>query len=77
MYRPDVGKVVLEGRERSFASPFDAIRAGVAVIYQELHLVPEMTVAEVKIPGVATPAVVNGTVTPNSLKLPAAMRRPQ
>lgn len=46
VYRPDVGQVVLEGRERSFSSPFDALHAGIAVIYQELHLVPEMTVAE-------------------------------
>lgn len=46
VYRPDAGSVVLEGKPRVFASPFDAFRAGVAVIYQELHLVPEMTVAE-------------------------------
>jgi L-arabinose transport system ATP-binding protein len=34
------------GQPKVFASTAAAIAAGVAVIYQELHLVPEMTVAE-------------------------------
>ena len=46
MYKPDTGQLVLEGKPLRFGSPFDAIQAGIAVIYQELHLVPEMTVAE-------------------------------
>lgn len=46
MYKPDGGQLVLEGQPLRFGSPFDAIQAGIAVIYQELHLVPEMTVAE-------------------------------
>ncbi|MCX6367783.1 MAG: ATP-binding cassette domain-containing protein, partial [Armatimonadetes bacterium] len=46
MYKPDTGQLVLEGQPLRFGSPFDAIKAGIAVIYQELHLVPEMTVAE-------------------------------
>jgi L-arabinose transport system ATP-binding protein len=46
VYRADAGDVVLNGRVCDFGSPFDAIRAGVSVIYQELHLVPEMSVAE-------------------------------
>lgn len=29
-----------------FSNTMDALNAGVAIIYQELHLVPEMTVAE-------------------------------
>jgi L-arabinose transport system ATP-binding protein len=37
---------VIDGRPRAFASTADALAAGVAVIYQELHLVPEMSVAE-------------------------------
>jgi L-arabinose transport system ATP-binding protein len=45
-YRPTQGSVRLEGAARAFASTAEAIAAGVAVIYQELHLVPEMTVAE-------------------------------
>ncbi|HET6644042.1 MAG TPA: L-arabinose ABC transporter ATP-binding protein AraG [Fimbriimonadales bacterium] len=46
VYCPDSGSVKVGGKTVSFATPFEAIRGGVAVIYQELHLVPEMTVAE-------------------------------
>ena len=45
-YHATSGSVRLDGAERVFASTAEAIAAGVAVIYQELHLVPEMTVAE-------------------------------
>ena len=45
-YRPTAGALRLGGQSRVFASTAEALAAGVAVIYQELHLVPEMTVAE-------------------------------
>jgi L-arabinose transport system ATP-binding protein len=45
-YTPTTGTVRLGGTDRVFHSAAEAIAAGVAVIYQELHLVPEMTVAE-------------------------------
>jgi len=45
-YQPSAGHVRLAGRPTVFSSTAEAIAAGVAVIYQELHLVPEMTVAE-------------------------------
>jgi L-arabinose transport system ATP-binding protein len=45
-YRPTAGHLAIEGQPRTFASTSDALAAGVAVIYQELHLVPEMSVAE-------------------------------
>jgi len=45
-YSPTAGCVRLAGQPKVFASTAEAIAAGVAVIYQELHLVPEMTVAE-------------------------------
>ncbi len=45
-YRPSGGSLVIDGVPRAFASTGDALAAGVAVIYQELHLVPEMSVAE-------------------------------
>ena len=45
-YQPTAGCVRLAGRPTVFPSTAEAIAAGVAVIYQELHLVPEMTVAE-------------------------------
>jgi L-arabinose transport system ATP-binding protein len=45
-YRPTTGSILIDGKERTFHSTADALGAGVAVIYQELHLVPEMSVAE-------------------------------
>jgi L-arabinose transport system ATP-binding protein len=46
LYWPDAGLLVLGGREQHFRSTAAAISAGVAVIYQELQLVPELSVAE-------------------------------
>ncbi len=46
VYRPDRGWVEIEGERREFLTPNDAIAAGVAIIYQELHLVPDLSVAE-------------------------------
>lgn len=40
------GSIAIDGVARSFDSTSEALTAGVAVIYQELHLAPEMTVAE-------------------------------
>ena len=46
VYQPDAGEILIDGRVTRFASPEDAKRAGVATIYQELLLFPELTVAE-------------------------------
>jgi len=43
---PDQGTMTLEGREVSFASPAAAVGAGIVSIFQELSLVPDLTVAE-------------------------------
>ncbi len=45
-YTPTGGALVIDGQRHLFTRTADAIAAGVAVIYQELHLVAEMTVAE-------------------------------
>ncbi len=45
-YRPTAGTVVIDGEACAFPDTGAALAAGVAVIYQELHLVPEMSVAE-------------------------------
>jgi L-arabinose transport system ATP-binding protein len=46
-YRPDgTGRLLLGGQECHFHSAADAIKAGIAVIHQELQYVPELTVAE-------------------------------
>lgn len=43
---PDAGELRLHGAARQLRSPADAFEAGVAVIHQELHLVPTLDVAE-------------------------------
>ncbi len=45
-HQPTTGCLRIAGQEHVFANTSAAMAAGVAVIYQELHLVPEMTVAE-------------------------------
>lgn len=46
VYRPDSGEILLEGSPVSFSSPSDANRAGISVVYQDLSLVPNLSVAE-------------------------------
>jgi len=43
---PDGGRLRVDGREAAFASPRAAAAAGIGVFYQELSLVPQLTVAE-------------------------------
>jgi ribose transport system ATP-binding protein len=43
---PDSGTVLLDGEEVGFSSPQAARKAGISAVYQELSLVPDMTVAE-------------------------------
>ena len=43
---PDSGRIELFGREVRFRRPIDAQRAGVRTVFQELSLVPDLTVAE-------------------------------
>ncbi len=46
LYTPDAGTIEIEGRPARFSSPRDATSAGIATVYQELLLFPELTVAE-------------------------------
>jgi len=43
---PDSGGVALDGRPVRFASPADAARSGIGTVFQELTLLPWLTVAE-------------------------------
>lgn len=43
---PDGGALRLDGRELRFRSPQEARRAGIGAVYQELSLVPDMSVAD-------------------------------
>ncbi len=45
-YFPSSGHLEIYNEKKVFNDTGDALDAGIAVIYQELHLVPEMTVAE-------------------------------
>src|SRR3984957_21219446 len=40
------GDIFIKGERRRFRGPREAMDAGVAIIYQELNLIPELTVAE-------------------------------
>lgn len=44
--QPDTGTMEIDGTPVEFASPSDALRGGVVAVYQELSLLPEMTVAQ-------------------------------
>jgi ABC-type sugar transport system ATPase subunit len=44
--QPDGGQILLDGRPVSFANPSDAASGGVATVYQELSLLPQLSVAE-------------------------------
>src|SRR4051795_1899818 len=44
--QPDAGRVLVDGQEVVFHNPTDAREAGIAVIYQEPTLFPDLSVAE-------------------------------
>ena len=44
--RPDSGSMEFEGRSVRFDGPADAMRAGIVCIFQELSLIPDLTVSE-------------------------------
>ncbi|WP_237154370.1 sugar ABC transporter ATP-binding protein [Oryzibacter oryziterrae] len=46
IYHPDKGEVRLKGQVIRLQSPLDALENGIAMIHQELNLMPFMTVAE-------------------------------
>ncbi|HKA81891.1 MAG TPA: ATP-binding cassette domain-containing protein, partial [Xanthobacteraceae bacterium] len=46
VHRPDSGVIRVDGQDRHFTSPRDAIAAGIVTIPQELRLVPALSIAE-------------------------------
>ncbi len=44
--RPEEGTLTVDGQAHTFGSPADAIKAGVAAVYQELSLLPNLTVTQ-------------------------------
>ncbi len=45
-YQPDEGRILWEGEEVSLSTPVAAMRLGISTIYQELDLVPDLSVTE-------------------------------
>lgn len=46
IHKPDTGTIFLEGKPTFFNAPVDAIRSGIAIVFQELSLVGSLSVAE-------------------------------
>ena len=46
VYQPDKGEIMLDGAQVDFGNPRESHSAGIATIYQELGLYPELSVAE-------------------------------
>jgi ABC-type uncharacterized transport system ATPase subunit len=46
IYQPDAGEIILDGYTASFASPIEAIAAGIGMVHQHFKLVQAFTVAE-------------------------------
>ncbi|MCR2800132.1 sugar ABC transporter ATP-binding protein [Microbacterium sp. zg-Y818] len=46
LYQPDTGTIELAGERVRIAGQLDALRRGIGMVYQELNLVPDLTVAE-------------------------------
>lgn len=43
---PDMGQLLLNEELVSFSSPFEALRSGIAAVYQDLSLVPSLSIAQ-------------------------------
>jgi len=45
IYKPDAGEIIIDGYARDFASPVEAIAAGIGMVHQHFKLVKAFTVA--------------------------------
>ncbi|GHU80657.1 ribose import ATP-binding protein RbsA [Spirochaetia bacterium] len=45
-HKPTSGRILLDGKERTFNTPYAAMQAGIAMVYQELSTTGDMSVAE-------------------------------
>ncbi len=44
VHKPTVGEILFEGRHMNFSTPRDAMEAGIATVYQDLAMIPLMSV---------------------------------
>jgi simple sugar transport system ATP-binding protein len=44
VYRPDAGEYLFDGRRREFSSPREALELGIATVYQDLAMIPLMSI---------------------------------
>jgi ABC-type sugar transport system ATPase subunit len=44
--KPDAGEILLDGKPAAISGPFDAMALGIRTVYQELSLLPHLSVAE-------------------------------
>src|ERR687896_2765883 len=45
VYRPDKGSLAVDGQPVEFSSPRDALDAGIATVYQDLSVMPLMSIS--------------------------------
>src|SRR5262249_42963581 len=45
VHQPSAGRYLVDGKEVQFGSPRDALNAGIATVYQDLAMIPLMSIA--------------------------------
>jgi ABC-type sugar transport system ATPase subunit len=65
--QPDTGTIVRDGKTCAWTHPSDSLAAGVAMIYQELSLAPDLTIAENVWLGIEPRGALPGTYSKNRL----------
>lgn len=46
IYQPDEGEIIFDGKKVVLTSPYDAIKTGISMVYQELNPILDMSIAE-------------------------------
>ncbi|MHC4991140.1 MAG: sugar ABC transporter ATP-binding protein [Planctomycetota bacterium] len=46
VHRADTGRILIDGRAAAPRSPADALRLGISTVYQEINLIPDLSIAE-------------------------------
>ncbi len=67
VHQPDTGIIVRAGKTCVWKNPTDSLKAGVAMIYQELSLAPDLTIAENVWLGIEPRGRLSGTYSKNRM----------